>query len=162
MEVLESNKNLSIFTGLFKRSKMIQIFTTKGMEKICFAAELCVRLSASMQEHMAKAIDFKQYTILAPTNKMFDSMNKDKLKALFLDSKARVSFLQEHIFLGSIDVTKAEQKKIAYSVSPFHSVLMMNREGGERYLVHSDKRLLQVTQSIPVIEGTVYVADILA
>jgi len=140
---------------------MSEIFRKTEITKVCFSKDICVSLSESMQKHINDAINFKQFTIIAPTNEMFDAMKKDKLKSLLRNSKARLNFLQEHIFLGSLADSVDKQRGIAYSVSPFDSTITMNLEKGERYLVHSDKRLLLVKQSIPVIEGNIYITEML-
>jgi len=159
VSALKSHQNLSMFYEIFSRSRVSDVFKTQGLSRVCFERDLCVRLSQSMRKHMKEVISFNQFSIIAPTNTMFDGMKKAKLKSLMIDPRARLNFLQEHVFLGSLADSDAEHRGIAYSVSPLQSVLTMNNENGERYLVHSDKRLLLVKEIVPLVEGTLYIVE---
>ena len=127
--------------------------------KICFSKDTCVAVSSAMQRHLKDVVSFRQFSVIVPTNEMFREMEKTKLKSLLTDTHAQMVFLQEHVFLGSLTDTSNHHRGLAYSISPNHSVLTMGSGSGERYLVHSDRRLLRIKQSIPVVEGMLHIVE---
>ena len=67
-----------------------------------------------MQKHIQDVIRFKQFTIVAPTNAMFESMNKSYFDTLISGRKERGKFLMDHIFVGVVgnnDDTTNDNKK---------------------------------------------------
>ena len=112
-----------------------------------------------MQKHLKEVIDFRQFTIIVPTNSVFEAMSESKLDALMNNAEKRIAFLKDHIFIGKIGNPSDVNKAIAYSISPNHSVLTINAENNTKMLVDANEQLFQVVQSLPVSEGLVHIVE---
>ena len=159
LDVLKSNKDISVFYEMIVKHHMEDMFKTEDITKICFTKSNCVPITKSMQAHMKDAISFNQFTILAPTNTMFNNMKKGKFKSLMRNPEIQKEFLQEHIFVGTLGDTDNHLRGLSYSLSPNHSLLTMNTDMNVKVLVHNGKQLLQIKQSIPVAEGILYIVE---
>jgi len=150
--------NVSIFYKMLQKSSFTKMIKDLVVKKVCFSKDICLQVTPSMQEHLKEVINFKQFTILVPTDSMFDAMPKQQVIQLLNDDRKRDEFIKEHIFVGEIGTrTKGANKAIGYSVSANHSVLTMSVDEKQKMLVDANDRLFQVLSSLPVSEGLVHI-----
>ena len=118
------------------------------------------QVTRSMQEHLKEVIDFKQFTILVPTDSMFEAMSPSELHSLKNDQQKRKQFLKQHIFIGEIGGPNEMNKAIGYSISAEHSVITGSvDENDTQMLVDASDRLFQVVKSRSVSEGQVHIVQ---
>lgn len=160
LDTLKKNDDVSIFYEMLSKSSLTDVFSSTEIEKVCFTKDTCLPLSESMRDHLSDALNFRQYTILVPTNDVFKQMEKKQFDLIVKDADAQKAFLQDHIFLGSLGSPNTINKEIVYSISPNHSVLTMNiDEKNVKMLTDAKDRLFEVKKSIPVQEGLIHIVS---
>ena len=118
LDALKSNHDVSIFYKMLRKSQMTDIFKVNDIKKICFTKHKCVSITPSMLKQLEDAINFNQYSVIAPADRMFMNMTKSKLKSLMTDPIMRKRvFTRSCVFGISWKSTISSQRSCLFGIS---------------------------------------------
>ena len=158
-DVLSQRKDVSQFYNLWRKSDALEIFKTPQIKKVCFVNDVCLTLTPLLQKSLHEAVQLKEYTIVAPTNSVLESMGAPLLAAAQRTRKAVTEFLQDFVFLGSLESPSVVHKETAYSLSPDHDVLTLSVRGDTLVLTDDNNQEFKVKESLRVKEGIVHIVE---
>merc|ERR1739848_412413 len=132
------------------------------MGKVCFKTKLCVGLSREMQSRISHAIQFNQFTLVAPSNRLFQHMKKSELKTLGENKEKLIDFFRKRLFLGVISkesFINSYTKQLLQSVKLNEPISVVHQHQGGMVIANSSNEPHRLIEGIRVKEGIVLVED---
>ncbi len=158
-DVLESRKDTASFYSLWRKSAAKEVFRTPQIKRVCFVNDMCLKLTRSLQKTLHDAAQMKEFTIIAPTDGVLKQIGAPKLQAVQRTRRSVTKFLQDFVFLGSLENADSARKETAYSLSPQHDMLTLGVKGGAVTLTDDNNQEFKVKEGVRVKEGGVHVGE---
>merc|ERR1711962_345316 len=163
MQVIKYHPKLThMYSLLTKVGGLSDLLKSNNIEKVCFKQNLCVKMAEDMKLRMQQALKFSQSTLMAPSDDVFEKMDKwDLLKIKSIPEK-RKEFLRQHIYLGILnkDLLTSEMNLLAQPVDEKDSIAVLHDNNKNTMATMPDDKTYKLTDSIRVKEGMVIVQDI--
>ena len=118
-------------------------------------------MSPEMRERIKEALKFKQITLLAPSDQIFESMAKRSLLKLYSSVDKLKDFLRKHIYLGVLDKDSVapDVHMLAQPIESKNSIAVMHAQKGNTMVTNSENETFKLSESIRVKEGMLIVED---
>ncbi|XP_066928415.1 uncharacterized protein [Clytia hemisphaerica] len=165
MDVLRSTPSLSTMYEIIKGSHLKKIL--KGAQRpteICFHKKLCIGISKDLANHFQELASFKQFTFQFLENDIFKTpkiMPKHYRKKFMTSSKARNTFVEQHVFLGIHDNEKltneSKERMLGLTMNSKHPIVEFLQSEGGRHVTRNGAHAFRIRKMIRVKEGLVQI-----
>jgi len=164
MQVIKYHPKLThMYTLLTKFGGLKNLLKSNNIDKVCFKQNLCVQMADDMKQRMQQALLFNQFTLMAPSDDVFDKMNKWELLKIHSSAEKRKEFLRQHLYLGVLNKEQltSEMHLIAQPVDAKDSIAVLHdNDNKESMATMPNDKTYRLSDSIRVKEGMVIVQEI--
>jgi len=162
---IKHHPNLTRFYSLlskFNSGDLAQIMKPEEINKVCFKKKLCVGLSREMQSRISHAIQFQQFTLVAPSNRLLKHMKTNEIEELGKNKEKLIEFFRKRLFLGVISkesFTNAHTRQLLQPVKSNEPISVIHQHQGGMVIASSADEAHRLVEGIRVKEGIVLVED---